>query len=206
MRILNLEQFDRIFSGNAHIILLAGYETTANALTYTLWLLAKHPDIQERLRQDVSEAGVNSQYLDMVWMESLRLMPPVTGFVTRQAVEDVDLNGYKITKGCTVQAPVWRVHHDPDVWPDPYKFDPERFSAENRRHIHPAAFLTFGLGPRYCLGAQLAHFEGKLLIARVLGSYRLELADKSQETLKLKCPTVIINPDGPVNLRFTALD
>ena len=88
------------FIGNVLLILLAGYETSANAITYTLYLLAKHPEIQERLRQELRQnGGAESKYLDQVWTESLRFFPPVCLFVNRVFSEEMVLNGVQFLKG-----------------------------------------------------------------------------------------------------------
>lgn len=120
------------FIGNILLILLAGYETLANSETTAFYLLAKHPDIQERLREDIKKDGLESKYLDMFWNENLRKYPPVTIFVTRKASEDCVINGIQFLKDDIVQAPVWLVHHDPAYWPEPYVFKPERFEPEEK--------------------------------------------------------------------------
>lgn len=120
------------FIGNILLILLAGYETTANAITYVLYALANHPEIQDKLRAEVIKEGIESKYLEMVWYENLRYYPPVTFFVTRKAGEDCIINGVQFLKDDIVQAPVWLVHRDPTYWPEPEVFRPERFEPEER--------------------------------------------------------------------------
>jgi cytochrome P450 len=120
------------FIGNVLLIILAGYETSANALSYTLYLLAKHPHIQDKLREQLNKEGKQSKYLEQVWMESLRYFPPVCMFVNRVFSEDMFLNGIQFLKDDILQVPVWAIQHDPNIWPNPFTFDPDRFSEENR--------------------------------------------------------------------------
>lgn len=129
----------------------------------------------------------------------------MTLFLVREASSDIEIDDIYIEKGTVVQAPVWQIHHDKDVWPDPWKFDPERFTTENRKAHHPMAFLTFGSGPHVCLGIQLANYEAKLIIKRLLTSYRIETTERTPE-LNFKYSTVFINPSGPVYLKFVPLN
>ncbi|KAG8199014.1 hypothetical protein JTE90_001809 [Oedothorax gibbosus] len=202
------ELTDEEIIANAYIFLLAGYETTATALAFTFYLLIKHPEIQEKLYKEIQEAGdvnyntvQNLQYLDQVFSESLRYYPPVTGFVTRYCDADHQLGSYTVPKGSNVLAPVWDIHHDPDLWPDPWTFNPDRFSPDNKTHLNSMAFLPFGAGRRNCVGARFAQLEAKLALFRLLKEFRFEACEKTDDPLVLVCPTVIINPANGVYLR-----
>ncbi|GBO30401.1 Cytochrome P450 3A16 [Araneus ventricosus] len=198
---------DEEIIANAYIFLLAGYETTATALAFTFYLLIKHPEIQERLYREIENADdsyssvQNHQYLDQVFSESLRYYPPVTGFVSRLCSEDHQVGSVTIPKGATVLAPVWDIHHDPELWPDPWKFDPERFSPENKKNINSTAYMPFGIGKRNCIGARFAQLEAKLAIFRLVKQFKFEACEKTDDPLHLICPTVIINPVNGVYLR-----
>ncbi|GBM53398.1 Cytochrome P450 3A28 [Araneus ventricosus] len=198
---------DEEIIANAYIFLLAGYETTATALAFTFYLLIKHPEIQERLYREIENADdsyssvQNHQYLDQVFSESLRYYPPVTGFVSRLCSEDHQVGSVTIPKGATVLAPVWDIHHDPELWPDPWKFDPERFSPENKKNINSTAYMPFGIGKRNCIGARFAQLEAKLAIFRLVKQFKFEACEKTDDPLPLMCPTVIINPVNGVYLR-----
>ena len=87
-------------------------------------------------------------YLDQVICESLRLYPPVATFIIREAEEETEVGPYRIPPNVTVQVPVWQIHHDPEVWPDPFKFDPERFHQSNKKSHHSMSFIPFGKSPR----------------------------------------------------------
>ncbi|GFS45437.1 cytochrome P450 3A41 [Nephila pilipes] len=193
---------------NAYVFLLAGYETTATALAFTFYLLIKHPDIQEKLYKEIEEVEDNSyntiqglQYLDQVFSESLRYYPPVTGFVSRFCSEDHQVGSYTIPKGASVLAPVWDIHHDPKYWPDPWKFDPDRFSLENKTSLNSMAYMPFGIGRRNCIGARFAQLEAKLAIFRLVKKFKFEACEKTDDPLPLICPTVIINPTNGIYLR-----
>lgn len=109
-------------------MLVAGFETTATTATYMTWCMAKFPDLQTKLRSSILESGIQSDYLDMFVKETMRMFPALPNFVTRTPYEDTTLAGYEIKKGTHVHMSVIAVHYDPEIWPDPYKFDPERFA------------------------------------------------------------------------------
>lgn len=215
--------------GDAVTILIAGYETTATALTFTLYLLAKHPEIQEELRQELRSIYDPSldacqfddnrcELLDRVWYESMRMYPPVVAFVTRtldHSIPKLQLeSGITIDQGTSVYVPVWTVHHDARNWPDPDTFNPHRDGLPIPGHAatgkSACKFLAFGGGPRNCIGGNLALTEGRAVLAHLLLKYsRIELAvqddsliDPGTGFLKLYCPTVIIHPQENILLNF----
>ncbi|XP_055933941.1 cytochrome P450 3A41-like isoform X1 [Argiope bruennichi] len=206
---------DEEIIANAYIFLLAGYETTATALAFTFYLLVKHPEIQDRLYKEIENITddfekdtdnaystvQNHQYLDQVFSESLRFYPPVTGFVSRLCSEDHRVGTVIIPKGATVLAPVWDIHHDPELWPNPWEFDPERFSPENKTNLNSAAYMPFGIGKRNCIGARFAQLEAKLAIFRLVKKFKFEACEKTDDPLPLICHTVIINPAKGVYLK-----
>ncbi|CAN8030682.1 unnamed protein product, partial [Ixodes persulcatus] len=122
---------------NAQVFLIAGTETSRTALTFTSYLLAKFQDVQDRLRSEITgvlerdgkfsyDNVFSMRYLDQVISESLRFYPPVTGFITRTCQHDYEYNGLKIPAGMSVLIPPYQLHHDPNLWSEPEKFDPER--------------------------------------------------------------------------------
>lgn len=200
---------------NAWVFLLGGFETTANALTYCAYLLATHADVQQKLYEELRdylgessgdlETDYNTisqlTYLDKVFCEALRLFPPVVLFVTREAAEDAQLGDFHIPAGTNVQIPIWQIHHDPKLWPDPYRFDPERFEPELKKNRHPMAWIPFGSGPRSCLGIRFAMLEAKIALAKLLMNYRLVPCERTEEKLTLSVPTVTLNPKSGVWLK-----
>lgn len=207
---------DEEIIANAWVFMLGGFETTSNALTYTSYLLATHPEVQERLYQEVCrvtkvteevplsyEDVQQLKYLDQVFSESLRLYPPVVTFITRESAEDFQLGDKLIPKDLSIMIPVWQLHRDPEQWPDPHTFDPERFSVDNKASSmrHPMAYLPFGAGPRNCPGMRFAQLEAKLTLARIVQKFRLEVCKDTPQPLAFTIPTVSINPAKKVFLK-----
>jgi cytochrome P450 len=165
-------------------LFLAGHETTANAVTWTLYLLSQHADVEARLMAEL--AALNGMpptvrdlhrlpYLEMVVKESMRLYPPAGG-VTRAPIEDIELGGYVVPKGANIAVSSYAMHRDPEFFPDPERFDPERFSPERESNIPKYAYLPFGAGPRVCIGNVFALMESRILLATILQRWKLALA------------------------------
>ncbi|XP_042878442.1 cytochrome P450 3A29-like [Penaeus japonicus] len=205
---------DEEIIANAWVFLLGGFETTANSLTYTTYLLTQNQHIQDKLYQELQDKiktdgqltyeQVNSlTYLDQVFSEALRLHPPVVTFITREAAEDMQIGDVHIPKDMNVLIPIWLLQRDPEQWPDPLKFDPDRFSPEAKANNtrHPMAYIPFGAGPRNCVGMRFAQLEAKLTLARVLLNYRLVPCEETPNPLKFEIPTVAINPADPVLIK-----
>ncbi|XP_064474101.1 cytochrome P450 3A8-like isoform X2 [Ornithodoros turicata] len=181
---------------NSTILFVAGFETTATALSYVIFNVAKHPDVQEKLRAEVRKAVDESgnldfnstmglKYMKQVFDETLRMYPPGVTFTTRRALEDVEYKGLKIKAGTCIMAPTYQIHMDQRYWPDPERFDPERFSPENRAHQHPMAYQAFGMGPRNCVGMRLAILEIMYTVARMLLKFRIELGDSQEGKMNM---------------------
>lgn len=194
---------------NSAFYLIAGMEATPNTMGLTLHMLAWHPEMQDKLREEIFSVlkrdGTLTQknvmempYMDMVLNETMRYYTGVVGFVSRRAENDYEYNGVKIPKGLSIMAPVTYLHHDPEVWPEPDKFDPERFSPENKHLIHPASFQPFGKGPRECLGRNFALLEMKLMLSKFLANFKVSVdEDHHKEPIKLKSSFIAtIVPNG----------
>lgn len=217
------------FRGNAFVIVFAGFETTANALTFTLWLLAKYQQVQEKLRsklqslikenkfedeksmdeQQFADLAFNCEYLEMVINESLRLYPPVPGLSCRQASESCTLsNGLQIEKGVNVVPSVFSIHRDKTIWGDSANsFKPERFEVLDVAKLNSAMFMPFGLGPRNCIGKAVAMHELKIVLAKLLLNYEIKpWAGRTPEKLKLCSPiNITITNADKIGLRFVKL-
>lgn len=197
---------DEEIIANIIIVLIAGYDTTANLLTYATYLLALHPGVQKRLREEIVEAVdadggeikyetiMGLKYLDAVVNETLRIYPPVIR-VVRQAVEDYEFKslGFKIQKDTKVMIPIYAVHHDEELHPDSFKFNPERFMPENKDKLIPYSFIPFHAGPRNCIGARFALLEVKTAIASILMKYNLTPCAKTSKQLDFSRVTVLLH-------------
>jgi len=187
-------------------IMLAGHETTANALSFALWLLAKHPEVQTRLHEEASAVlGTRAAsaedygrlpYTTQVFSETMRLYPPVW-VVARTCVQPYEIAGYKIARGAVVIAPQYVVHRDVRFYPDPLRFDPERFGAEKKDRPR-FAFFPFGAGSRQCIGEGLAWMEGVLALATMVRDWRFSLPPDAVE-VELQ-PSVSLRPKNGVSV------
>lgn len=185
--------------GNAEAVLFAGYDTTSTTLAYIFWVLGKFPDVQERLRQELMAHGIQSKYLEQVINETMRLYPTVLTFTTRLATKTVTIDNLTIPQGTRVVYNSWLLHRNPELWPEPEKFDPERF--REGVEIHPCAFAPFGLGERKCLGYQLALMEIKMIVCDITMRYRLKT--KAPELLELVTyATVLTKPKEKVMIEL----
>ena len=163
-------------------LLLAGHETTSVALCWTLYLLSQHREVEARVEAEIDsslqgrvpEASDVERlpYLQRVLSESMRLFPPAWA-VGRLAQEDVELSGRIVRRGETVILSQWVIHRDPALWPDPLRFDPDRFE---RPPVHRFAYFPFGGGPRVCIGDGFAWTELMLLVATLAQTFRFRLA------------------------------
>ena len=166
--------------------LLAGHETTANALSFILWQIALHPELQEEVAAEVDRVlGGRSptaadyphlQRTEQVVAEGLRLYPPVW-VVSRMAAEDYEYRGMVIRKGTYLLAPQIAAHRDPRFWEEPLRFDPDRFTKEAKAGRPKLAYFPFGAGSRQCIGEGLAWMEAVLCLAVMVGQWRFCLPE-----------------------------
>jgi len=172
-------------------LFLAGHETTANALTWTWYLLAQNAQVEQRLGAEVDTVLAGRAptladlprlpYVEMVVKESMRLFPPAWGF-GRLALEEFELGGYRIPTGTNIFITQWLTHRDARFFPEPERFDPERWREDPVRKgkIPRFAYFPFGGGPRVCIGAGFAMMEATLLLATLAQRYRFSLAPNAQ--------------------------
>jgi cytochrome P450 len=185
----------------------AGHETTANALTFTLWLLARHPEVMGRLQAEVDgvvgcerlptiEDVDALPYTRAVVAESMRLYPPAW-IQGRQATEDVEVGGRTLRRGEVVFVSQWVTHRDPRWWPDPERFDPARFSPEQQASRPRWAYFPFGGGSRVCVGEAFAWAEAVILTASIARRWDLAPADHAPLSLE---PGITLRPAGRVEV------
>ena len=175
---------DRQLRDEALTIFLAGHETTANALTWTWYLLSQHPQSEARLHAELDSALggrrpafedlKNLPYTRMVLAESMRLYPPAWA-VGRRALESFNIREYEISAGSVVLMSQYIMHRDERFFPDPERFDPERWTAEAQAQRPKFSYFPFGGGARVCIGEQFAWMEGILLLATIAQQWRMRL-------------------------------
>jgi cytochrome P450 len=192
----------------AMTLLIAGHETTANALSWLWYLLDRHPDEQERLRAELAAAtgGRPPTVADLpqlprlkaVIHETLRLYPPVWMF-DRRALGPDDLAGTKVSAGDLVIFCPYAIHRLPELWPDPEAFRPERFEAGHEEQKNKFAYLPFSAGPRTCIGNSFAILESQIIMGTLLARFRARLADPAPITPK---PRVTLRTSRAVVLRL----
>ena len=176
---------DQQLRDEAVTIVLAGHETTANALAWTWYLLAQHPEVEAQLHAELDHVLAGRlptaddlrqlPYTEMVIKESMRLYPPIPSFA-RLALEDVTLSEYVVPKGMIVSLSPYVIHRDPRWYPEPEAFRPERMSRENEKLLPKGAYIPFSTGPRVCIGNNFAMLEAVLILATIAQRYRLRLA------------------------------
>ena len=187
--------------------MLAGHETGANAIGFALWLLARHPEVQDALAEDCrrvlggrvpSAADYGElKFAERVFAEAMRLYPPV--WVTaRTAAEAYEYRGIRIKKGTVLMAPQFAIHRDARFFPEPLRFDPERFTEEAKAGRPRMAYFPFGAGNRQCIGEGLAWMEGVLALAAIVQEWRLVPETEAEPELR---PEVTLRPKGPVRVR-----
>lgn len=167
-------------------LFLAGHETTANALSWTWWLLAQNPDAEKKLHAELDNmlAGraptlddvAKLKYTEQVLTESLRLYPPAWG-TARVAIEDHEIGGYKVPKGTGVSFTQWTMHRDPRWFVEPEAFRPERWEDGLAKRLPRFAYFPFGGGPRQCIGNTFALMEATLVLATIAQKFRFRLVE-----------------------------
>jgi cytochrome P450 len=167
-------------------LFLAGHETTANALSWTLWLLAQNPAVERKFHEELDGVlgGRAPNFDDMprlvytahILTESMRLYPPAWG-MARLVKEEVEIAGYKLVPGNGVAWAQWVVHRDPRWFEQPLKFRPERWEGDLARRLHRFAYFPFGGGPRQCIGNSFALMEATMILATIAQKFRFELVE-----------------------------
>jgi cytochrome P450 len=202
---------DAELTGNLYSFLIAGHETSAVALAWSLWLLAKDDASQDRLREEVmqvaglreigSEEAVKLAFTQQVIQESMRLFPPA-GAIGRQAREDTTLGPYKISKHEPIYVAIWCLHRHEKLWEEPNAFDPDRFVKEKAKARHRYAYLPFGAGPRVCIGMGFAMLEMTVILATLLRDFRFKTLPCHRMALDVSLTT---RPRGGLPLLIEAI-
>jgi cytochrome P450 len=192
-------------------IIVAGHETTGSALTFTFDLLARHPEIEARLRAEVREVVGDRQpeiadlaklpFNEQVILESMRLYPPAWMFARSVEADDA-IGGYPVARGDWILLSPWVTQRRADLWPDPLRFDPERFAPQHAAGRHRYAYFPFAGGQRKCIGDRFALTEARLVLATVVQRAKLEALTSSPP---VPDPQVTLRPRGDLPMRVTRL-
>uniref|UniRef100_A0A671VXP9 unspecific monooxygenase n=1 Tax=Sparus aurata TaxID=8175 RepID=A0A671VXP9_SPAAU len=202
---------DNEILSQAMIFIFAGYETSSSTLGFASYLLATNPEIQKILQEEIDEtfpekgkptyeALMQMEYIEMVINESMRLYP-IANRLERVSKASVEINGLTIPKGTVTMVPIYTLHRDPALWPEPDAFKPERFSKENKGNIDPYAFLPFGAGPRNCIGMRFALLMMKLALVEILQKFTFVTCKETDIPLELGNDG-FTTPKNPIKLKL----
>ena len=189
-----------------------GHDTTTSGMCWTLYCLAKHPDCQEKVREEVRSVLAGREWLeydnlkDLKYTqccikEAMRLYPPVF-LIMREVKQEIELEGHKIPKGVWLSIPIVTMHHNQNVWPNPEVYDPTRFEMSNSKNRDIYAYLAFSAGNRNCIGQNFALNEEKVSVASIMNRYRVKLVE--EHTVEM-LPLVTMRAKNDIKLRLEPL-
>lgn len=190
-----------------------GHDTTTSGMSWTLYLLAKHPEHQQKVREEVREvlAGrewleyddlANLKYTQWCIKEAMRLYPPVFN-VYRVASKDIEVDGHTLPKGTKIGVFIFTIHRHPDLWERPNEFDPLRFRPDNVEGRHPYAYLPFAAGPRNCIGQNFAMNEMRVVIATIINMFSLSLVEDHKVEV---VPRVVLRTKSDIKVKLEPLE
>lgn len=196
------------------IFFLAGSETSSTTMGFALYELAKNQDIQDKLRNEINdliekhngamtyECLMEMSYLEKVVKETLRKYPVITSLVRRSKNDYPTSNPkFVIPKNSMVLIPTDAIHHDPEIYPDPEKFHPERFSPEEIQKRHPLSWLPFGEGPRHCVGMRFGKMQTSIGLAAMIRNFRLTPCEKTPNDLEMDPASITLATIGGIYLK-----
>ncbi|KAJ9577526.1 hypothetical protein L9F63_005899 [Diploptera punctata] len=204
-----------VIAAQAFVFFAAGFETSSTTMTFCLYELACNPDIQARVRKEIDsmlkkhdgqityEGVLEMEYLDKVVNETLRKYPPVP-LLTRECAQTTKLAGTDLVveKGTQIMLPVMALQRDPKHFPNPHKFDPERFGEEEKKKRHPFSYIPFGEGPRLCIGMRFGLMQTKVGLISVLSNNEVQVSEKTPVPLVFDYKSFILSTKGGMWLKF----
>jgi len=208
---------DKELQSNVSIFFVAGHETTSTALSFGISLLAKHQDIQEKMRKEIIEILGNEKpnfenikkvnYVTYFIKETMRHFPPVEFIPPKLTTKDVELEGYHIPKDTLVGGSVFAVHFSKEIYGDPENFRPERWSPEEqlKKKIPSNAWIPFSNGPRICVGNNFSLLEQKIFYVELLSRFKISLVDENVKIRKEPIATFVISHPEKVKIKFSPL-
>ncbi|KAL7024354.1 hypothetical protein ACKWTF_013006 [Chironomus riparius] len=210
---------DDVLYAQAAVFFIAGFETSSSSSSFAIYELVRNPHIQDRVRDEIKDMlknhngevtydGVMNEtpYLYQVLLEAIRLYP-VVPWIDRECT---DPNGYslepysnfRIPYKMQLYMPAFPLHRDEKFYPDPMKFDPDRFSPENKQNLPQCSFIGFGAGNRICIGERFAYVQMKTMLVKILRDYRLEASPSTPSEINVSSKAAIIQPDKPLLVNF----
>ncbi|XP_037026215.1 probable cytochrome P450 6g2 [Bradysia coprophila] len=210
-----------VLVAQAALFFFAGFETSSSTMEFVCYLIAKHPEVQAKMRKEIREAlkkhgkmtyeliANDLPYMGAAIKETLRLYP-ILPFLDRVCMVPRSDEGYslepfssfKVPSGMPVYVPIYNMQRDPEYFPEPEKFIPERFFSENEKSND--CYAPFGVGPRSCIGERFALMQMKVALMSLLSSFRMEFTADTPKTLDLEADTVLLHSDKGVLLKFVA--
>ncbi|XP_016990153.1 probable cytochrome P450 6a14 [Drosophila rhopaloa] len=212
---LTLEQM----AAQAFVFFVAGFETSSSTMSFCLYELAVQPEIQQRVRDEIEsvlgnveegelnyDALAEMKYLDQVVAETLRKHPLLPHLI-RECNRDYKVPNTDIVldKGITALIPVHNIHHDPEIYPDPEKFDPSRFDPEEVKSRHPMAYLPFGDGPRNCIGLRFGKVQAKVGLVSLLRRFKFSVSKRTEVPLILSKKAFLLSTENGLYLKVESI-
>lgn len=209
---------DSFLASQLFIFFLAGFETSSSTISHALYELAQHQNYQDQLRKEIKDTKEandgkwtydsvkNMVFMEKVFRETLRKFAPIPMLI-RGCNTEYTFTGTNVTipKNTKVAFPVYGIHYDPNIYPNPEVFNPENFSPEAIQSRHPMSFLSFGEGPRNCIGMRLAYQQSKVGLIKILERYRVDVCDKTDIPYKFATKGFSLEPLNGIYLKFTKL-
>ncbi|XP_029047550.2 cytochrome P450 6a2-like isoform X2 [Osmia bicornis bicornis] len=213
-----MELSDAFLAAQAFVFFTAGFETSSLTITHALYELAFNQSIQDTLRAETKDVLKRNngeitydsiselKYLDAVFKETLRKYPVVL-WLSRTAMTPYTFPGTKVTipKGQHVVVPVDAIHNDPDIFPEPEVFDPNRFLDNNAKGRHPMFYIPFGDGPRNCIGARFAKIQTKVAMIKILSNFKVDACEKTPKYNRDPKSLMLLQPEHGIYLKMTKI-
>ncbi|XP_076642975.1 putative cytochrome P450 6a14 [Halictus rubicundus] len=213
-----IELTDTLLTAQAFVFFAAGSDTSSTAMSWALCELAQNHDVQDKLHEEMKayhakygdtftvESLKELKYLDKVFKETLRKFP-AGALLQRRTTSEYTFDTLKFTipKLINIWIPVFAIHRDPEIYPDPEKFDPERFNKEEVRTRHPMHYIPFGDGPRNCVGSRFAELQVKLGLVKVLRNHKVDVCKQTPIPYEYDASAFTLQSKNPIYLKITKI-
>lgn len=203
---------DQDIIDEVNTFMFAGHDTTSVGICWALYMIGRHPEVQEKLYEEMQQVFGDDKtriptykelndmkYLERVIKETLRIRPSVPN-ISRKLSEDIEMNGYKLPAGSYVTLFIYFMHHDERYFPNPEKFDPDRFLPENMENRPSYAFVPFSAGPRNCIGQRFALLEEKALISTIVRNFKVTSMQKLEDIHLIL--ELVLRPHEGIKMKF----